>query len=121
MKTQRFLAVILQLVFAFVAMALADEAMAQRTRGCLKDGQEGKEADCIEFKVRYYAADKRLELVDPSNNQVLSTTCKLGEKPCPDMGGQLDLKGVEIMQFQKNSHCYRLCSGGSCYDRCPGH
>lgn len=106
----------LQLVVAIAAMGLAGgEALAQEVRAC----PGTKEAQCIEFLVRYYA-DRKVELFDPEK-KVRLESCELSSGKCRDFGPQLDMRSVELLQFRGNSHCYRVCSGGYCYDRCPVH
>lgn len=115
MKKQCSTINVLRLVLAACAMVLgAGYSLAQESIAC----PNMKEAQCIEIKVRYYA-DRKVELVHPKTDQPFKT-CTLG-KDCKAYGAQLDLRSVELMQFRRNSHCYRICSGGSCYDRCPAH
>ena len=116
MKTQRSSHIVLQLLLALAAMAVAaGQSMAQQARAC----PGTKEAQCIEFLVRYHA-DRRVELIDPQRNVPLET-CHLDKGNCKPLGAQTDMRSVELLQFRQNSHCYRTCSGGYCYTKCPAH
>jgi hypothetical protein len=115
MSTQRFSAKILQFVVALAAIAFgAGQAMAQHVRAC----PGGNEAQCVEFLVRYYA-DRKVEIIDPVKNVPLER-CELAKGDCKPLGAQIDMRSVELLQF-RGSHCYRACSGGYCYTRCPAH
>jgi hypothetical protein len=113
----------LKLVVAAGVLALVTGgSTAQDLQDCAKDGS------CVEFTVRYMrnASEpaKRLQIVDSQTKKPLDYygkgACQIG-KSCTVSGNLVDITEITLMQTFNPHYCYRVCSGGWCYTKCPAH
>jgi hypothetical protein len=111
----------LKVLVAVGALSLvAGGSTAQDLQECAKDGS------CVEFTVRYMrnVSDpyKRVQIVDSQTKKPIDTksACSIG-KDCKFSGSFQDLTEITLMQTYNPHYCYRVCSGGWCYTKCPAH